>query len=148
MIELNTVLNNHERHRRARARVRRRNKDIVFDALSAEKITEVHVEFDGEGDDGQIREVWAYRGRELTQIPTTTIAIREVSWGVQRSSVTQSSLEEAIETLCYDCLAENHDDWRNDGGSYGEFRFDVGARTVTLEINERYTDVQTSNHTF
>lgn len=148
MIDPDIVQNNYERHRKARARARRHNKDAVFNALRTAKITEVHVEFDGEGDDGQIHDVWAYRGAERAELSPTTLAIREASWGCTKVSITQSNLQEAIEALCYDCLAEDHDGWENNAGTYGEFRLDVAARTIKLEINERYTDTHTSMHTF
>lgn len=148
MIDPDTVQTSYERHRKARAKVRQRNKDAVFRTLAAAKITEVHVEFDGEGDDGQIHNVVAYRGNEPTELPPTTLANREVSRGRRKVTVTQYSTQEAIEALCYDCLADDHDGWENNAGAYGEFRLDVAARTVKLEINERYVDTHTTTRTF
>jgi hypothetical protein len=57
MIDPETVQKNYERHRKARAKARQRNKHAVFSALGAANVTEVHVEFDGEGDSGQIHDV-------------------------------------------------------------------------------------------
>ena len=38
--------------------------------------------------------------------------------------------------------------WENNDGAFGTFVFDVPARTLTFEHNERFTDVNTSSHQF
>ena len=63
--------------------------------------TEVHVEFDGEGDSGQIHDVWAYRSGEGIELPETTLAIR----GAVRGPPSRSP--------------------ETNAGGYGEFRLDV-----------------------
>ena len=142
------VMSDFDRHREARTKLGEANKNAVFDALAAANITEVHVEFDGEGDSGQIADVWVYRGEERVELPATTVRVKNVAWGDATPVTTESALGDAIETLCYHCLEMTHDGWENNAGAYGEFRLDVAARTIKLEINERYTDTQTSNHTF
>ena len=67
---------------------------------------------------------------------------------IRSSSPSESTLEEAIENLCYDYLEETHGGWENNDGGFGEFRIDVAKRTVELEFNGRFTDTCTSNHTF
>jgi hypothetical protein len=44
----------------AQAKINAHNKEAVFDALSASNITEVLVDFDGYGDDGQIGAMTAF----------------------------------------------------------------------------------------
>jgi hypothetical protein len=148
MNDLHTVLSNYELDRQARAKLSEGNKGAVFDALTAANITKVLVEFDGEGDSGQISSVTALRGDERADLPAATVAIQRVAWGDATVVTTHPTLEDAIETLCYDYLEEAHDGWENDGGAYGEFRIDVAARTIALEFNGRFTDIFTSNHTF
>jgi len=148
MNDLDTILSNYERDRQARAKLSEGNKGAVFDALVVANITQVLVQFDGEGDSGQISSVTALRGDERADFPAATVAIQQVAWGDTNVVTTQPTLEDAIETLCYDYLEETHGGWENDGGAYGEFCIDVAARTVELEFNARFTDIFTSNHSF
>ena len=142
------VTKNFEHHRQVRAKLSKSNKGAVFDALATANITEVHVEFDGEGDSGQIESITVFRGEVRIDLPVMTVPIQSVVWGGTEPTTAEWSLEEAIETLCYDYLEDTHGGWENNGGGYGEFRFTVPSRSVVLEINERYIDINTSNHTF
>ena len=49
--------------------------------------------------------------------------------------------------LCWDYL-EIHYGRENNDGAFGTSVFDVPARLITLEHNERYTEVNTSTHEF
>jgi hypothetical protein len=79
MNDLNSQISNYERHREARARISISNKSTVFDALTAANITQVLVDFDGEGDSGQIDSVTAYHGEERFDFPAPTIAIQQLA---------------------------------------------------------------------
>jgi hypothetical protein len=148
MNDTDTVMSDYERNRQARAKLSEGNKGAVFEALAAGNITRVQVEFDGEGDQGQIESVIAFRGEERSELPKTTVPVQNVSWGNAESVTTESTLESAIETLCYDYLEESHGGWENNDGGYGEFHLDVAKRTVELEFNGRFTHTFTSNHSF
>jgi Family of unknown function (DUF6878) len=148
MNDLDAILSNYERDRQARAKLSEGNKGAVCDALMVANVTQVRVEFDGEGDSGQISAVTALRGDEHADLPAAIVTIQQVAWGDTNVLATQRTLADAIETLCYDYLEETHGGWENDGGAYGEFCIDVAARTVELEFNARFTDVFTSNHSF
>jgi hypothetical protein len=126
------------------------NKALVFDELARAGITRVTVAFDGEGDSGQIELIVAHAGEAtLTPLPRTPLTInvvpRNATMEINREETT---LPEAIESLCYDYLAQEHDGWENNDGANGEFVFDVTARTVTLEFNGRFTDYHTETHSF
>ncbi len=41
-----------------------------------------------------------------------------------------------------------HDGWENSDGAHGDFTFDVGERTITLDYNERYMQSEYSLHVF
>ncbi len=73
----------------------------VFDALAAAGITQVTVNFDGEGDSGQIELILAYSGDIATAIPRSSTTIHEVAWNSTECRPKQASLPEAIESLCY-----------------------------------------------
>jgi hypothetical protein len=59
----------YERYREALNKASQHNKQVVFDALAAAEITEVHLEFDGEGDSGQITSIAALRGKDTAELP-------------------------------------------------------------------------------
>jgi hypothetical protein len=130
MNDQDTTMSNYERHRKARAQLNAGNKAAVFDALAAANITRVIVEFDGEGDSGQINGVIVFRDRASADLPATTVSLRQLSWGATEPVTTNSDLHEAIERLCYDYLEESHGGWENNDGAYGEFHFDVVERSV------------------
>jgi hypothetical protein len=124
------------------------NKATVFDALHAAKVTSVEVEFDGVGDSGQIEAITAYEDEAIVELPSTPLTLHQVQFGATDPSTATQSLCEAIETLCYDCLEQEHGGWENNDGAYGTFIFDVSKRTIELEFNGRFTDVATSHHSF
>jgi hypothetical protein len=126
--------------------IRARNKAILFDVLAAAGIHRVTVNYDGSGDSGQIEEVEAWdTGNERIPLPFD----RKVELILENpdSPCAGQNLEAAIETLAWDYL-EIHYGWENNDGAFGSFVFDVPARTITLEHNERYTDVNITNHEF
>jgi hypothetical protein len=58
------------------------------------------------------------------------------------------TLQEAVETLAYDCLEDTHPGWEINHGAFGTFVFDVPDSSITLELHERYIEVNTSSHEF
>ena len=144
-----TTMSNYLRHCKARKEFGQPNKTAIFDALAAAKIDLVCVEFDGCGDSGQIHNLTAFQGDARVALPATKVTLQQASWDNPESSIPEvANLQEAIETLCYDFLEEEHGGWEIDDGAFGEFRLDVATRTVTLEFNGRITDIATSQHTF
>lgn len=134
-----------ERNARA-AELRPANKAALFDALAAADIVTVTVAFDGYGDSGQIESVDARDAYGEVALPTADIELATPSH--EGAEVTRRTLPlaEAIEELCYDLLEEEHGGWENNDGAYGEFAFDVAARTINLDHNSRYTAVETYAH--
>jgi hypothetical protein len=57
-------------------------------------------------------------------------------------------LEAAVEELAWNYLYDNYLGWENNDGAFGAFVFDVPGRSITLEHNERYTEVNTTSHEF
>ena len=136
------------RNKELRAKANEINKGVLFEALASTGITSIHVEFDGYGDSGQINGVAPSSGDDPAELPQTMITIQTVSWGTTEILTAQSTLETAIENLCYDYLEQTHAGWENNDGGYGEFRIDVAKRSIELEFNGRFTDTWTDNHTF
>ncbi len=124
------------------------NKTAIFDVLAAANIHLVLVEFDGEGDSGQIESLTVVHNEEPVAMPVASVTLRQTSWGSDEPVTFEFTLREGIEALCYDLLEEEHGGRENNDGAFGEFRLDVVKRTVELEFHGRFTDVSTSHHTF
>jgi hypothetical protein len=124
------------------------NKAAVFDALAAAGITHVIVSFDGCGDSGQIESIEAKKGDDIVDLPGPQIDIHRTHWGMSQPECLVLTLTDAVEQLAYDCLEDRHGGWENNEGAYGEFAFDVAARTITLDYNERYIETANDQHVF
>jgi hypothetical protein len=140
---------NFQRYERELAEANNLNKAAVFDALTTAGITEIIVAFDGSGDQGQIESVTAYAGETVVECVVTLLAIYKASHDETKPlTAVDRPLPEAIEELCYGFLDQEYSGWENNDGAYGEFRFDIATRTIHFEINQRYTDIETEEHTF
>ena len=124
------------------------NKTALLDALKAAGIKNVTVTFDGYGDSGQIENIEATAGAELIDLPSETIEIARAIWGSSEIERLVQPIRDAIETLAYDFLGQTQSGWGNDEGAYGDFTFDVAARTITLDYNERRMESDYSQHVF
>jgi hypothetical protein len=126
--------------------IRARNKEIVFTTLANAGIHRVTVDYDGSGDSGQIETIEAWdAGNQKIPLPTDLV-IQESDHPEHPRA--ECKLEEAVEALAWEYLYDCHLGWENNDGAFGVFVFDVPARTVTLEHNERYTEVNTTSHEF
>ena len=125
------------------------NKAALFDALAAADIATATVTFDGSGDDGQIEEVAAHaRDSQPRDFPDGHIEYKEVEFGAVQPKTSMVPVRDALENLAYALLEQTHDGWENDDGAYGEFTFDVAARSITLELNQRCISTDYHWHEF
>ena len=81
--------------------------------------------------------------RTTMPLPETPITLHQAQWDSDELGTDETTLQDAIETLCYDYLEQEHGGWMDNDGAFGEFEFDVAARTIHLEFNGRFTDVCT-----
>lgn len=146
MDQLNDVNARYERYRQVEAAANAQNKDLVFDALAAAGLTSVAVTFDGYGDSGQIENIeW----QPSAPSPDRTITLRDGDYdGNIIEGARPVTLAEAVEELCYAWLGQDQCGWQDNDGSFGDFVFDVAARTVKLTFNARFTDHETSEHSY
>ena len=128
------------------AETRAQNKATVLAALDAAGIDHVTVEYDGSGDSGQIDCItaWDANDQKITLLlePKLQLAADDPGQPIARS------LEAAVEDLAWNYLEGLYNGWENNDGACGTFVFDVPKRTITLEHNERFTDVDTFKHEF
>ena len=126
---------------------RTRNKNLIFAALAEIGIHRVTIDYDGSGDSGQIEGIEAWdAANEKIPLPSS----RKVQLASENPDqpVGDIGLEAAVEELAWDYLYDNHSGWENNDGAFGTFVFNVPGRTITLEHNERYTELNTSTHEF
>jgi hypothetical protein len=133
---------------RLNAELLSRNKATLFDALSAASITAVVVSFDGYGDEGQIRNIEVKAGEQVVAMPAEHIELARAVWDKTAPECSIVSITDAIEHFVYVLLDRTHCGWENNDGAYGDFIFDVAARTITLDYNERYTSSENFQHVF
>ena len=126
--------------------IRSRNKEVIFAALAEAGIQRVTIDYDGSGDSGQIENIEAWDSNDQSMPFPLEAKIQLVSDSPDHPFAEQN-LEAAVETLAWDYL-DIHCGWENNDGAFGTFVFDVPNRTVTLEHNERYTEVNTTSHEF
>lgn len=127
-------------------------KDIVFDILGKEKIENFTVSFDGSGDSGQVEDISSevpnnvlHKEVQGVRIPNGTRYSQgkaEIIWENAKT------VEDVIQSICYSVLSQVCGGWEINDGSYGEFSFDVKKRRVSLDFNERITDVRSSTYSF
>lgn len=146
MPEFNDICARYERQRQVEAAANAHNKDLVFDALAAAGVTSVTVTFDGYGDSGQIQNVeW----QPSAPAPDSAVVLRTPDGDGNLNDEPESvALAGAVDELCYAWLGQDHCGWQDNDGSFGEFVFDVPKRTVELTFNCRFTDHETSEHSY
>lgn len=122
------------------------NRTAIFDALERSGVETVTMTFDGYGDSGQVDEIIAAGGtQDLAAIEVQQL---QALWNDPAPAATLVDLRTAIEDLGYALLERSHCGWCNNEGAYGEFVFDVQARTITLDFNERYVHAESYWHDF
>lgn len=133
------------------------NKELAFDLMKEHGITTITVNFNGEGDDGQIEDIYVddkvnehndFLGKQLEGVRISN-GLRggpngpEVIWREGPCDV-----RTLLESVCYSVLEQEYGGWENNDGAYGTFVFDGDKRKVALEMNTRYTEVNTENKVF
>jgi hypothetical protein len=135
-------------HNKAVAKTNELNKTVLFDAIAVLGVTVITVDFDGEGDSGQINSVAAFVNDQPFPLPKTMLTIHCSSWGSEELITREVSLDEAVEEICYGYLSQAHGGWENNEGAYGEFTLTVSDRTIELDFNMRFSDSTHFSHTF
>ncbi len=119
-------------------------KNGLFDLLEAQGIVLVTVTFDGCGDSGQIEDIVAFDEHGEVAVPEDKLASAETDTDAATRADDGEPVKDVIESLAYDLLQSEHGGWENNEGAYGEFRFDVANRTITLGCNIRISSADYS----
>ena len=124
------------------------NKTALFDALANARVDTVEVTFNGYADSGQVDEAVIDGEGADADLRLINIKIARVGWGSPAVVRETLSVKDAIEKLVCDLLQQTYGGWEINQGAYGDFLFDVGDRTVTLNFNERIETSEYTQHVF
>ena len=105
-------------------------------ALAKLGIATVTAVYDGEGDSGQIDSITAH-GADGTERP--------LEGDILVGDQPPEAIHEALDAFFWDCLTAYHDGFENNDGGYGEITIDVATASVTIEHNQRFTDIDSSS---
>lgn len=116
-------------------------KAALIAALRANNISHVEVEYDGEGDEGQIQSIAAFDANNQ-DIPTDTITI------TMPGDDNPEPLREAIDAFAWDVLDAYHCGFENNDGGCGTITISATDNSVTLDHGSRYVDIHYSSEEF
>ena len=135
--------------------------NLLFDTLAQTKVSSIEVSFEGCGDSGQIEAVDYTdangKGIDEAYLNKTIVKGSEKTsyhkWDEKKKMLVKTepregNVREIVEEICYDKLGASHGGWEINEGSYGTFLFDIAARKVSLEYNQRIEEVRTSEESF
>ena len=123
------------------------NKGLLFDALAAAGIAVVTIDFDGHGDSGSLQEAAAFSAENAeVPLPTSDMTIKTVVFETGGIEEKVTTVRDFLDDLASDFLEETHSGWEDGDGAFGQFRFSLAERTITLEYNERYVDAHCHEH--
>jgi hypothetical protein len=120
---------------------RRRNKlaaakAVLVKALKLSRVATVIVEYDGEGDSGQVNDIVA------TTAGGNPAKLRgSVVLDLGDNPCRYDSLAGALDALTWVVLDLYHDGFENNEGGFGTLEIDVRTGKVTLDHNDRIIEV-------
>lgn len=102
--------------------------------LLAVGVTQVHIDYDGEGDEGSIGDIEYFKGDERAEI----VAISEPL------SEAPETLRDRIVDIAYAVLEMIHGGWEINEGSFGNLRWNTRTNIITIEHSERVIQTEES----
>ena len=109
-------------------------KRAMLRALRARGIATVTIEYDGEGDSGQIGDILAC---DAKQHPVDIERPVQLALYRGKAASEYDSLREALDDFAWLLLAHFHDGFENNEGGFGTIRIDVAKRSVILDHDDR-----------
>ena len=111
-------------------------KAALFAALKASRVVTVSIEYDGEGDSGQIETILPQNARGKPAKLRGSVVL-----DLHGQAKQHTSLEEALDAFAWAVLRAYHDGFENNGGGFGTIDIDVPKGTVTIDHNDRIVEV-------
>ena len=112
-------------------------KPVLIAALTSMGVAHVEVEYDGEGDSGQINSTFGVNDRgEIVDLAKPF----PVSIGQGDRLHHYDSLEEFVEDFAWDLLEQYHAGFVDNDGGFGRVTIEVADARITLDHNDRVVE--------
>lgn len=113
-------------------------KPLLLTALQSANVASVAIEYDGEGDNGQINAIVA------TDAAGARIDLTKIRMLATEIEAPQAdTIDEFVNLFCWDALAVYHSGFENNDGGFGRITIDVPTGAIELERNDRFVDYTT-----
>lgn len=119
-------------------------KQAIIPILAAHGIARVTIDYNGEGDEGQVNDVLAFDAAgEQVDLPTVDCERHQLGYDhTIASDVTD--LASALDSFATEALCSLYMGWEDNAGSCGELEILTEPRTVTLTHNWRIETFDTT----
>jgi hypothetical protein len=112
-------------------------KSAMLGALRTQGIATVEIDYDGEGDSGQMGDIYAYDA-ERQSLPINKPV--NIAFAPDEEPRHYDSLSEALDDFAWRLLQDRHGGFENNDGGYGTIVIDVPNCSVVIDHNDRFTD--------
>lgn len=112
-------------------------KLILMRELTTAGITRVDIDYDGEGDEGQINGITMYAGDKLLDALDEP---RPLQICINEQLQTFTSWHQCIDELVWSILCEYHAGYEINDGGFGTVTIDVTNDLITIDHNDRVID--------
>jgi len=112
-------------------------KQRLLKALRAHGFVKIYIDYDGEGDQGQIESIST---EGANRQPVSLEARTRVVLSTCDAPSTFRSFAEVLDEFAWMILAHYHDGFENNDGGFGTITIDVRSATITLDHNDRVVD--------
>jgi len=130
-------------------KINKQEQEVLYTQLNLLGAREVVVEFSGAGDSGQIDSVYYLdKNNEPQDIPKDMIAWTSQTYGHEQPKTEESTLEDAIEDICYRSLDGTGLDWYNNEGGQGRLIIDFKKSPPKTTLHVGINEMTTEDHEF
>jgi len=113
-------------------------KPLIITALNSLSVVHVLIEYDGEGDNGQIHSIAAYAANDHAVDLEQPYPV-SIDEGDRQCSY--DTLAEAIDAVAWDLLRQYHDGFENNEGGCGTITISVPDAKITMDHNDRFVEL-------
>lgn len=116
-------------------------KTILIAGLKSIGANQVLIEYDGEGDSGQIHSISAFGAADE---PVELNNACPIAIGEDDSRRPYDTLAAFLDDFAWDLLRQYHDGFENNEGGYGTIEIRVPDAAITIDHNDRFVEIATT----
>lgn len=129
-----------------------RRRAFIFAHMKSLGIAEIEIEYNGEGNEGQISEIQAYRYPDgytpdgsPQDVATRIVFEQEPTLPVDAGDGdVRPNFRELLEDFGWNLLNRHHDGFEINDGGFGTIAINAVTEQVKIEKNDRFTDYTTN----